>query len=856
MKNLDKVLNKEYIKCHYPFLWLCGNEMEEDIVKAIERVKKSGCDGFTVESREFPDFENKWWEFAAIILKKARELDMRVIFVDEDSFCPSGHAFALVNKPENYHLRRASFIETHTDVIGPIDLDLVVGKNYYWNKTRNQDKILGCYAYKRTDNRYGIDFDSAIDLTENIKDGILSCSIPEGNYRIMFVLDSMRPSEIKNDDYIDVLNEEAVDLLVNSTYNKYEKLFSEYFGNTLIGFFSDEPFIGNAYVYCGNTGKGLHEDTRIGHLGITYPVNEKVKKRLFDIYGADYVKYVPTLWYGGEDDITPKFRNDYMNIVSNLYSECFSQKLGKWCKDRGLIYIGHVLEDNNLHSRLGDGAGHYFRSQQGQTMPGIDIVLHQIMPGFADINLAGSGAYLYDNEFYHYILGKLATSAAHTYDEYIGKAMCEVTIGYGWAEGSQLAKWLFDYLLVRGTNFFVPGAVRPVFPDIMHAPHFGDNDGREPQFSGYCKILDYTKKILTAFNETEHKCNALILYHAQAEWMHDEYMLMQVPAKELYDNHIDFDLLSEDLMDKITVEKGKIKIKESYDCLVVPYAKYLPKNIIDGLNKLKDMGADIIVVDKLPDNMHGNFKVVKNGEVAKYFEDNGYVDIKLDGFHLLRHYHAQKDGTDIYMFFNESINQTFNGIIKTGKKGNYNVYDFISDKHYKGQDDVSIRLEPYQSCVVVYEQDRGFENYIDYDKLSAKTVDTEYIIKLCSYEDMSTSIKEYTAKNLEPVSKIYPTFSGRIVYEFNLNYDRDCGAFLKFNNVGENAKVTVNGIDCGTAICKPFVYDISSAVKKNENKVVVEVFTTLANSERDPVSMYIPLAQTGISGKVEILYKD
>ncbi len=664
-------------------------------------------------------------------------------------------------------------------------------------------------------------------------------------------MDTKRFSEINHDDFIDMLNEEAVDLLINSTYNKYEALFGEYFGNTFMGFFSDEPFIGNAYIYCGQTGKGLHEDTRIGHKGITFPVNEKVKAALFDIYGKDYVKYIPSLWYA-DDKIAPKFRNDYMNIVSNLYSQCFSQRIGKWCKDRGLIYIGHVLEDNNLHCRLGDGAGHYFRSQYGQSMPGIDIVLHQIMPGYADTNLAGSGAYLYDNAFYHYILGKLNSSAAHTYEEYDGKAMCEVTIGYGWAEGSQLAKWLFDYLLVRGTNFFVPGAVRPVFPDIIHAPHFGDNDGREPQFDGYCKVLEYSKKVLTALEGTEHKCNALIFYHAQAEWAHDDYMLMQVPAKALYDSHIDFDILSEDILDRVSVQNGKLKIIENYDCLVVPYAKILPESIVAALKGLQEKGADILFVDGLPDGVDG-FNVIKNAELVDYFEKKGYTDVKVENFRLLRHYHATKGNANIYMFFNESINQTFNGVIKTGQTGNYNVYDFISDKHYKGNGDIQLRLEPYQSCIVVYEEDRGFDEYVDFEKAQKQKIDATYTVKLYGYEDMQKCVEEYEVKTLAPISASKPTFSGRIRYEFTLQ--AKAGAkYLRLENVGENARVFVNGVDCGMAVCKPFVYDISKAMKEGENKVAVDVFTTLANSERDPVSMFIPLAPTGMYGEVELLY--
>jgi hypothetical protein len=583
------------------------------------------------------------------------------------------------------------------------------------------------------------------------------------------------------------------------------------------------------------------------------PVNPLVKERLHAIYGDDYVKYIPFLWYYGS--VSPKFRNDYMNIVADLYSESFSQRVGKWCHDRGLLYTGHVLEDNNLHSRLGDGPAHYFRSQQGQNMPGVDIVLHQIMPGFADINLGAYGANLYDNEFYHYILGKLNSSAAHTYKEYDKKAMCEVTIGYGFAEGSQLAKWLFDYLLIRGTNFFVPGAIRPVFPDRLHAPHWGDNSGKDPQVYGYGKILDYTKKVLTVFDNTTHKANAAILYHAQAEWMSgSDYTLMQAPAKVLYDNHIDFDILSDDLLDQIIVENGKIKILEEYDCLVVPYAKLLPERIIGQLNKIKKNGADIIFTDGLPENCKCEFNVVKLNEVANYFTEKGYVDISIDSARLLRHYHAvDGDGKHAYMFFNESVNEVFDGVIRTGNKGNYNVYDFMTNKHYCGKDDINIRLEPYQSCIVVYEEDRGFDAYVNYDKLDSQKLNAEFTVKCYSINNMAECINEFKTTELKAISASTPEFSGRIEYTAIINVDKARKTFIKFGNVGENAEVIVNGKSCGLLVCRPFIYDITDAVREGENQLLVNVYTTIANDQRDPISMYVPMAPTGISGGVEIL---
>lgn len=863
MNNIDKIINKEYIACHFPFLWLYGGENVEDVVSAVNRAKELGVDGITIEPRDFKGFDSEgcteWFTLLSAIIEKAYELGLKVIIVDEDSKCPTGHAFGAVNKPENAHLKRKSIVESHVDVIGPCEIDLVVGKpKVYdgepWEREPVKDEVIGCYLYPRIDKNNGIDTTNSIDLTNNIKDGILSCSIPEGNYRIMYFYAGARFSTMYKDDFIDMLDSESVDLLIHGVYDMYERRYQKYFGNTIIGFFSDEPFIGNGYPYC-RTGYGRNQDTRIGHTGITFPYNKNIKERLDGIYGENSLKYFPSLWYW-DDEISPEFRKNYMNVISILYKECFSTRVGEWCRKRGLMYIGHVLEDNNLHARIGNGPGHYFRSQQGQSMAGMDIVMHQIMPGFADSNLGGYGADLYNTEFYHYILAKLASSATHTHKEFNGKSMCELTIGYGWAEGTQLAKWLFDFLLVRGTNFFVPGCSVATFPDNIHAPHFGADGGVEPQQQGFKELLEYSRKVATAFDGTEHICNALILYHAQAEWMSDDYMLMERPAKKLYDNHIDFDILSDDLLDEIIVANTKLQIKETYDCLVVPYAKYLPKDILDKLYDLKVKGADVVFIDGLPQDCDYSFKVVLLENIATYFTESNYIDVKADGFHLLRHYHAIKGGVHIYQFFNESINQKFNGMVYTGKTGNYNVYNFALNKFYSGDGDkVRLSLEPYESCIVVYEDDRGFEPFIDLDALNNLIIDAEYKVRLYDYKDMSKCVKEFSTRELNAISRMDRTFSGKIIYEFDCELSKAKNAYIKFEHCGENAKLTVNDMDCGFAICPPFIFDVSKAIKDGKNKFKIEVFTTLANSIRDHVSMYVPIAPTGISGKIEYKYK-
>lgn len=855
MTNIDKILKGQFVENHFPFFWLVGGESDEEVIKAVERVHASGCCGLTVEPREDKEWgTDRWWHLIEIILKTAKKLGLKVMVVDEDYTIPTGGVTDAINLPENQHLRRESLIEAHVDVIGPQNVALVVGYNSMWTKTKFKDNLIGVFAYKRTGFNNEIDTSNPIDITSCVDSGVLRWNVPDGNYRIVYVYRSYRYAEIKGDNKIDVLNADAVDLMFKFIYGEYEKRFKDYFGNTFMGFFSDEPEIGNAYSYSSGINND-HEFTAIGTEGKTLPFNNAIKDALNAIYGEDVTHLYPALWYWDEK-VSPTIRNRYMDVVTKLYQSCFTQKIGKWCSERGLIYIGHVLEDGNLHTRLGDGTGHFFRAQSGQTMPGMDIVLHQVMPGFNDVNVGAYGKKLYDSEFYHYILGKLASSAAHTFAKFNNKSMCEVTIGYGWAEGTQLAKWLIDFLMVRGTNFFVTGAVRPQFPDFVHAPHFGDNDGREPQFSGYCKMLDYSKKVVSALDGARHVANALILYHARAEWMsNQDFMLMQKPAKILYDNHIDFDILSEDLLPDINVVNGKCNIIESYDCIVVPYAKYLPDNIVDNLRALKDKGADIVFIDALPKNVSG-FNFVDLFDIANYFDKKGYVDIKIDNFNALRHYHVQKDGVDTYMFFNEDAVKTFNGQIFTGKKGNYNIYDFITNKHYRGDggDCVNVRLEPYQSCIVVYEQDRGFDDYFNIDCAKSQKLNAVFDVKLYYYKDMSKLYKQFTLSKLKPITDDYPNFSGKIVYTANVNFDKKQKTFIKLGGVGENAEVFVNGVSCGMAICRPFVYDITNALKVGENQLKIEVYTTIANAELDPVSMFVPMAPTGICGEIEILF--
>lgn len=145
-----------------------------------------------------------------------------------------------------------------------------------------------------------------------------------------------------------------------------------------------------------------------------------------------------------------------MDEVSRLFASCFTGQLGDWCRAHGVKLIGHVVEENGAHARLGFGAGHFFRAMEGLDAAGIDVVCN-LYPEQT------SGSYttlfnVYDCDFNHWGLAKMASSAAHLDPKKGGVAVCEAFGAYGWSEGLRLMKWITDALAVRGINGIIPHA--------------------------------------------------------------------------------------------------------------------------------------------------------------------------------------------------------------------------------------------------------------------------------------------------------------------------------------------------------------------------------------------------------------
>lgn len=80
-----------------------------------------------------------------------------------------------------------------------------------------------------------------------------------------------------------------------------------------------------------------------------------------------------------------------------------------------------------------------------------------------------------------------------------------------------------------------------------------------------------------------------------------------------------------------------------------------------------------------------------------------------------------------------------------------------------------------------------------------------------------------------------PGFSGIVRYENMFLSKDDEKLVLEVTDAAEGVEVFVNGQSAGIQIVAPYRFDISTLVKEGENKLVIEVATTL---ERETVHLY------------------
>lgn len=849
MKNLYNNLNGKYRNFIAPFLWLHG-ETIEDVIKEIHAIHNTGIRGVCLESRTHENFcEEAWWRDLAIIFEECEKLGMKVWILDDKHF-PSGYANGIFD--EKYkHLKKWDIIERHIDVAGPVTDGAAMLETWRWDPVN--DEIIAVFACKKApDGKLTSDI---IDISDNIRDGMVYFDLPDGYFRIVFLVKTRFYMGKYYESFSDKLNPEATEAYLKEVYEPHYEHFKKYFGNTFAGFFSDEPGFENNRSY------GLTTD--LGKIWQEYPWHERVYNRLFEKYGEDTYKKLMLLWFEDSENEYIGVRYDYMSIITDEYSMNFTQKIGTWCREHGVEYIGHIIEDENTHAKTGSGAGHYFKSMCGQDMSGVDVVLHQIIPGMRDYSNACSTSYMEtSNRFYNYVLAKLAASDAVQDERKHGRAMCELFGAYGWAEGTKIMKFLADHMIMRGINHFVPHAFSPKEDDEDCPPTFY-NHGKNPLYSYMNIIMGYMNRMSDLLSGFKRITDCAILYDAEAIWCGGEFVKNEDIAKELWNNLIDYDFISEDNLSTSRIVNKKICLGlAEYSHIIIPFRKFITpalKNIIDRLVK-KDI--DVIFVGGRPDyDVYGNKTEITGGrdcaveDIAAMLEDFCEYDVNNKGFLSAAHYSNGKN--DIYLFANEGLKTVSCSVtVRNTSLKQYFLYDAVENKIYKKcRENIELELYPYNCVAVILGDVNDVEISCNKKYISKHIIHPQYEIDLCGDVRENNYERYAVASDLKSITGMdgIHDFAGKIRYKFTVSPEKDGLYELDLGQVGECAEVYMNGSLCGRRIMPPYKFDMGALSADKECLITAVISTHSGYKYKDNFSRYLLFEPMGMTGPVTLL---
>ncbi len=857
-QTIERLLDGEWDNHILPFFWQHGED-GETLREMMAAISGAGCGAVCVESRPHPDFCGpKWWQDMDVILDEARRRGMKVWILDDSHF-PTGFANGAAASAAPGLCRENIFCNT-------LKLDKAAGRQEIDLRERG---LLDAPGLKKKEGLSAMEamffnqpparvFDSATDVILSVvakKEDGTAVDLKEclDGEKVLFeksagkwVLEVVTASHNSgyHRDYINMTEKESCRLLIDAVYEPHYARYADDFGSTIVGFFSDEPELGNGMLYQKGNILGCNQDL---------PWGSTLKERVSGRLGEGWERRLSALWQEETDAETSFVHTVYMEEMTKLVQKNFSEQIGDWCRAHGVSYIGHVIEDDGQHCRTGSSLGHYFRGLYGQDMAGIDDIGGQVLPQGEDGPALNPMRRPRNGEFYHYGLAKLAQSAAAIEPHKHGNAMCEIFGNYGWEEGVKLEKYLADHFLVRGINYFVPHAFSGAdFPDPDCPPHFYAH-GHNPQYRHFGELMRYMNRVATLTSSGKHVVPVAILYHGEAEWCDGNAMPFEKPLRRLYDRQMDCHVIPADVF----ADPGRYQAAygcpfvvngQEYHVFLVPGCRRLPEAAASGLVRLKEAGLPVYFVDERPEGLCGGEEglpqvladcpVVSLDKLADTVEGLGIKCPKIapaDERIRILQVHGE---TELFLLVNEGTKVWRGTVVLPVEKETVFRYDGWFNRVEQAESagtqegvEVSVCIEPLKSCFLVCGE-CDFLGDGMYGNDASETEGCGEEIRLAGFTRAVCEGAAYPAFGEarqaalpDTLAQEQPEFSGYVRYETWFSLKEDASLLLVITDACEGVEVFLNGESAGIQIVPEYRYALSG--KAGENILAIEVATTL-----------------------------
>ncbi len=534
-----------------PF-WFFNDTFDEKRVREqLEDYVEKGVNGFVLHPRigvpeDMPYLSEEYFRAVKFIVKTAAELDMKVVLYDEGMY-PSGSAHGkVVEADPEYASKGIHIVEAY-------EIDRADESGVFYT-LKGKEQIIT----KLSDGR------------------AIAYGFTGGTIRgIHFGEDDGQAGAPKS---ADILNPGAVDEFIRLTHDAHYEHLKEYFGTTVIAFFTDEP--------CAlGRNAGRYREWVPGLEKELTAAGGKVEE-----LEALFVKTGKAV--AGRADIVKVEENPtvvlYHQLIKKKLREVFYARLSGWCESHGISFIGHPAESDDIEEEL------FFH------IPGQDLIMRRVAPETGGLREFDS------------VQAKITADLAR----HLGRrrnanecfGVCNRDKIPWYFTGGDM-KWYIDWLGLRGVNFFIP-----------HAFYYsveGERKGERPPDVGpnniwwkhYRRVSDYIKRLSFLMTDSVNGAKVAVLCDNN-----------KVPYEEiacLYESQIEFNYLPAALLETATVEDGKVLIQGLvYDAVLNVLGESYSKRFGEKLGDL--LITDVSDVPKEAFELAGEEKSLRKVHLAKW----------------------------------------------------------------------------------------------------------------------------------------------------------------------------------------------------------------------------------------------
>jgi len=713
--------------------------------------------------------------------------------------------------------------------------------------------------------------EDVVDLSGQIKNGIIKVSVPAGNYAVYGL--------VKVEGFMQVIQGTPGGMgpVLNHFDSKAVKKYLSRMSDTIqkkIGPLA--PKIRSFFIDSLET-EGTNWTSDM--------MSEFKKRRGYDLY--PYLPFIlfkiggmgntvnpayPVQLSPGLKKMTERMRYDFELTKAELFQERFVHNFAEWCKD------------NKIKSRAQAYGRGYF-PLEGSFELDIPECETWLKYGIGeDITEEKFSSYPWHLGQGNTMINKIVSSAAHLKDKKLISSEELTNTDMVFNEALEILKIAGDQSTISGVthpifhgfNYSPPDAAFPGW--ITYGGYFNEKNTIWPYFKHY---TDYRARLSAVLQQATMYADIALLAPFADQWgeygaQNEPFPTVVSPAYQMlvweaiHQNGNACDYVSESVINTATIKNGYLSYgKRKYHTLFLIEVRSLDTATAKKLYEFVASGGKIFCLETMPVQSTGwNNYQQRDLEVQSWVQKmqgfparfvfvnkpkadfvawfksiqekyalTPYVKIKTPRSFVTQ-VRYQTDEAELFLLTNSSNKHsaqtelTFSKSL-TGRKQAW-LWDAVSGeraKLYMPDGKFSINLGPADARLIVFSEDREGKEWKESPVAGArdKTITTPWTVE---FRHSDGAVKKDEFRKLADLRELpaYTHFAGTVIYRNSLQLsDKNTLSYLNLGDVYGICEVRINGKDAGTQWYGRRIYPTAGLLRNGNNEIEIKVVTVMVN---------------------------